>query len=162
MTETLIGYESLQRRLAAIKGPILGPSIMRSLGTAAVGEAKLLVPRRTSNLGRTIHLADVTPTSAEIVASAAYAAYVEEGTRPHEITPRARKALAWAAGPAGGKFRRLSGSTRTGTPQGAMTFAKRVHHPGTKPHPYLRPGAQKAIEKSHLTDTIVAAWNEAA
>lgn len=47
-----------------------------------------------------------------------YALYHHEGTRPHVIRPRTRKALAFPY-------------------RGRMVFAKVVHHPGTKPNPYL-------------------------
>lgn len=128
---------------------------MRLLGLSAVREQKLLVRRKTGNLGRTIHLGPVTATTALTVATANYAAYVERGTRPHEITPRAAKALRWAASPAGA---RLTGTPRKGA---AVVFAKRVHHPGTKAYPFMIPGAKLAVSKSGV-DAIVSAWNQAA
>lgn len=61
------------------------------------------------------------PTShtGEIVATKAYASFVENGTRPHEIRPKNGKLLHWEA------------------PQGDHHFARVVHHPGTKPHPFM-------------------------
>src|SRR5207249_808057 len=102
------------------------------------------------------HVASVSADRVTVDASARYAGFVEFGTRPHEITPRVRKALRWAASPAG---RRLSGAPRVGA---SVMFAKRVHHPGTKPHPFLLPAARKAVEKGHLTEQIIVAWNSAA
>jgi len=57
-----------------------------------------------------------------------YALYVEFGTAPHIIKPKNAKALHWkqnAVGPRGGKIKE-------------DVFAKIVHHPGTKPQPFIR------------------------
>ena len=49
-----------------------------------------------------------------------YALYVEFGTAPHIIRPKNAKALHWKSG-------------------GNDIFAKVVHHPGTRPQPFIRP-----------------------
>ena len=54
-----------------------------------------------------------------IEAHAPYSAFVEEGTRPHEIAAQGPWSL-WS--PATGEY-----------------FGETVHHPGTRPEPYLRP-----------------------
>lgn len=173
MAETIIGYTQLRARIAAISGPNLGPALMKTLGMATVCEAKLLVPRKTGNLARSIHVANATPTSVDVIAATSYARYVERGTGPHEITPNAKKALAFASqgivnerfGPQPSIFR-LSGSIRVGALRkfgnAAFIVVKKVHHPGTRAHPFLMPGAQAAAAKSGLRDRIVAAWNDAA
>lgn len=148
----LTGYAQLSARFAALERT---DDLMRQLGLATVREAKLIVHRKTGNLGRSIHVGSTTPTSVRVEASANYAAFVELGTRPHEITPNARKALRWAASPGGA---RLSGTPRKGA---AVVFAKRVHHPGTKPYPFLVPGAKKALELVGL-QALVDKWNGAA
>src|SRR5438128_5041780 len=139
MPETIVGLSALNRRIAAVSGTQVGGTVLKRLGLSTVREAKLLVHRKTGNLGRTIHVRSQTATSVTVVASANYAADVEYGTRAHEITPRAAKALRFAASPAG---RRLSGRPRVGA---AVVFATRVHHPGTKPYPFLVPGAKRAV-----------------
>jgi hypothetical protein len=48
-----------------------------------------------------------------------YARWVHEGTRAHDIVARRKQAL------------------RFESPKGFIRFAKRVHHPGTKPRPFL-------------------------
>lgn len=154
----LIGYAALRRRIEALKGGPLGRDIMKTLGEAAVNESKALSPKKTGNLRQSIHLDHYDDTSAKVVASANYALFVEEGTAPHEITPRARKALRWAA--TSSKGFRLTGTPRSGSNVGYL-FATRVHHPGTKPHPFLVPGAEKAIGSAGLGGRIVAAWNKA-
>ena len=155
MAESIQGLGALNRRMAALQGP-LGVKVTRQLGLSTVREAKLLVHRKTGNLGRSIRIQSVTEHSAVVVAGARYASYVEFGTRAHEITPRARQALRFAASPAG---RRLSGAPRKGA---AVVFAKRVHHPGTKPYPFLVPGAKRAIAGSGLKDVVIDVWNSAA
>lgn len=47
-----------------------------------------------------------------------YGVYLHEGTKPHSIEPRRKKALRWTDG-------------------GAFVFARRVKHPGTKEDPYI-------------------------
>lgn len=54
----------------------------------------------------------------KVVARADYAVAVHEGSKPHVIRPRRAKALSWKG--AGGRV-----------------FAKIVHHPGSKPRPWL-------------------------
>jgi hypothetical protein len=135
------GIPQLQRRLDAIGE--LG-SFMRDLALSAVGEEKRLSPVRTGNLRRTIHVARVSAREAVVEASANYAAFVEFGTRPHEIRPRNRKALRWKSG-------------------GAYRFARVVQHPGTRAQPYMIPGAEKAISGAGgLADHVVNNWNNAA
>jgi hypothetical protein len=148
----VVGVPQLQARLHAVGGT--GSSaLMRQFGLRTVREAKLLVHRKTGNLGRSIRLASATPTQAVVIAGAHYAAYVELGTRPHTITPKVARVLAW------GGARRLSGALRTGAKP--TNFAMVVHHPGTKPYPYLIPGAKIAVQ-SGGAQVIVQAWDGAA
>lgn len=144
------GVPQLQARLKAIGGA----SLPKLLGLATVREAKFLVHRKTGTTGRSIRVTAQTEHS--VTVSAGFGAvFLEEGTRPHEITPRAARALRWAASPAG---RRLSGSPRIGA---AVVFATRVHHPGSKPYPFLVPGAKRAVA-SEGAKAIITAWNSAA
>ena len=153
MSAEIRGIPQLRARIEAITPDA---KLLRTIALSAVREQKLLAPRKTGNLGRSIHIGAVTPTRAETIASADYAIHVERGTRPHEIRPRNRKALRWAAD---GSQARLTGSPRSG---GRVRFAKRVQHPGTRAQPFMVPGAQKAVEGAGLKATVIAAWNEAA
>ncbi len=83
-----------------------------------------------------------------IEATAPYASEVEKGTAPHEIRPKASSGF---VGPVRrGQSRRASddiGTTRTALRfdmGGEQVFARVVHHPGTAPHPFIGPAAQKA------------------
>jgi hypothetical protein len=152
---SLSGDRQLRARLSAIGDT---RKLMGTIALLGVREAKLLVPRRTGNLGRTIRVGRVSRTDAEILAGGrnrvGYAAMVEYGTRPHRIVATRARALAWG-GP-----RTLGGRLRKGGK--ASHFAKSVNHPGTRAHPYLRPGVEAALRKAGIRDGIVAAWNRAA
>jgi len=69
---------------------------------------------------------------------APHAPFVHWGTKPHEIRPRNRKALRWAAG-------------------NGFVFAKVVHHPGYKGDPYLV-RARTAIARQ-FARIAAEAWN---
>lgn len=127
---------------------------MRALQLSTVAEAQRRVPRKTGNLQRNIVPGAVSADHAVVEARTNYAAPVEFGQKPHVIVPKNRKALAW------GGDRRLSGRLRTGSEP--THFAKRVHHPGAKPKPYLVPGAEAALKKAGILAGIVTRWNRAA
>lgn len=147
------GFAELQRRFAAVSNPAMFQAALADLATTAVREANILVPRKTGNLGRSIRVGRITRSSVIVEATAGYAAFVELGTRAHIIRPKNAKVLAWG-GP-----RRLSGSLRSGAKP--THFATIVHHPGSRPHPYLLPGAERAYAGVG-PQAIVRAWNAAA
>jgi hypothetical protein len=72
-----------------------------------------------------------------IEAHAPYAAYVELGTRPHIIRPHPRVRGGWT-GPYTGKPGVGQHSMHWVGGGGEDIFAWLVHHPGTRPEPYLR------------------------
>ena len=154
MTLTITGGPGLQRRLSAIAD--VPKDLLRDIGLHAVREAKLLVPRRTGNLGRTIRIGSLTKDHVEVRAGGTsqvgYAAAVEYGTGPHTIVPRRAKVLAW------GGARTLGGRLRAGSRP--THFARRVRHPGTRAKPYLVPGFEKALRNMGL-GKLVDAWNRA-
>lgn len=151
---SLEGIDKLNRRLKAIQDT---RGLLRQVQIDAVAEAKKIVPRKTSHLGRSISPGSYGNDFAIVQATAGYAAYVELGTRPHVIRPKRKKALAWSAGGT-----RLSGRpTRAARRGGAMAFARKVNHPGTKPQPYLVPGAKAALNKVGVR-RIIESWNRAA
>jgi hypothetical protein len=177
MAYTVKGIPQLQRRLKAVE-KAAGRDLLGRIQHKAVYNAKKDVPRKTGRLGRSIARGVLAPSFAIVKATAGYAAYVELGTRPHDIKPRNAKVLAWPA-TAGG--RRLSGApTRrasrglvrptglsTGTSaigpnSGTLRFARSVHHPGTKPQPFLVPGAKDAIRDEIGAEPIIRNWNGAA
>jgi len=80
---------------------------------------------------------------ASVRAYAPYAIYVHEGTNPHEIRPKAKKALAFTV--PGGTVTRTTktGKTSTKTVLG-IVITLSVHHPGTKKNQWLYRAAQRA------------------
>lgn len=133
------GIRGLRNRLDAIED--LGP-FMRDLALVAVEEQKRRSPVKTGNLRRSINVGRITARSAETIARANYAAYVELGTQPHEIRPRVRRALRWKV-------------------QGGYRFATRVQHPGTRAQPFMVPGARAAIQSARIAERIYDLWNRA-
>lgn len=158
----LIGYQGLNARITAVVSPQTRHHIARRWQILTVRGAKIRVPRRTRNLGRTIQPGLLTDEQATVVVTADYAAAVELGSKPHLIRPRPGRigrngrpaALAW------GGARRLSGSLRTGA--SPEFFARWVNHPGTRPRPFLRPAAEEALHDEGLVDEIILSWNGAA
>lgn len=87
-----------------------------------MNRAKVLAPVDTGRLRasiriqarRTLTLRTVYTIGSDVY----YAPYVNDGTRPHTIRPKRAQALRFTVG-------------------GKVVFAKVVHHPGTKPRPFL-------------------------
>jgi hypothetical protein len=143
------GADALIRRLKAIQEP---NPVLRVWQLDTIAEAKRTVRRKTGHLGRSIVPGSISRDSASVEARTPYAATIEKGSRPHIIKPKKAKVLAW------GGNRRLSGKLRKGSR--ATNFATIVHHPGTKPYPFLLPAAKKAAGR--FRDAVVRAWNDAA
>lgn len=156
----LKGADDLMARFEALRDGTASRAVLGRFGLLAVQRAQERVPRKTTNLFRTIRVAEVDEQAQRVRVVAGgdrevgYAAHVEFGTAPHVIVPRRRKALAW------GGARRLSGSLRKGAKP--TNFARRVNHPGTRARPYLRPGAEQALREVGLSDVVVSVWNDAA
>jgi hypothetical protein len=148
------GTAQLIRRIHAV-GTLSGPHTLKlwQVRTVELAKRNIQPHRVTGNLGRTIRPGAITPSNAKVEAGADYASYVEFGTRPHIIVPRYAKVLAW------GGSRRQTGSLRSGSE--ATMFAMRVHHPGTRPIPFLAPAADQAVKEIGV-QVIETAWNEAA
>jgi hypothetical protein len=148
------GAPQLHKRFEAIGN---GRTMLQTVQLRAVAEGKRLhAPnRKTGHTSRTIMPGPVSDTVAVIQASGA-AVWLERGTRRHVIRPRNGSTLAWPANASG---RRLSGRARTNS--GRMIFAAVVNHPGSKPYPFLLPGAVKAVRDLGVSP-LVKAWNDAA
>lgn len=179
------GVKQLRARFEAITP---NRTMMRALALHAIREQKLLAPRKTGHLSRSIILGRVDAFRAETKATAKYAAALESGTGLHgpkkkkyPIFPKKKKSLFFASQhaltsnveAAYGKGRakravfrtRATGSPTSGTLKRygnlAFTHAKSVMHPGVKAQPFMVPGAKKAIELAGVGE-IIKAWNEAA
>lgn len=112
------------------QGPV-GRSVSR-LASLTVVEQKLLAPKRTGRLAKSIKWTrgfsprGITFTSGS---SLPYAGFMEKGTRPHIIRPK-----------------KPGGVLRFYWPKvGATVTLRSVHHPGTPAYSYLRKGYQRAL-----------------
>lgn len=95
---------------------------LREAGRQVVNRAKVLAPVRTGRLRSSIR-ADPPRIfslrgSLTVGSDLEYAAMVNDGTRPHRIRPRTKRALRFVV-------------------NGQVVFARVVNHPGTKPNPFL-------------------------
>ena len=87
-------------------------------------------PWRTGYLAMGI-IKEVSEGEAEVKPLAPYAIYAEKGTAPHLIRPVNASCLAF------------EGST-----MGGMVFTKLVHHPGTKPNPFVAKTAMETRDEA--------------
>lgn len=146
---TVRGIPQLQARVKRLGDTKLLLSTFTLTGMAQI---RLETPRKTSNLSRNNQLGSITPLSVDFTNTANYAIPVHQGSRPHDIVPRRAKVLRW---PVKGSAR-LSGAAKSG---GAVIFARRVHHPGNKPNPWIIRGLQKAIGVFGLRNAVYRLWN---
>lgn len=106
------------------------PFLFRVAGEIS-NDAKDLAPYKTGNLERDIQVFDDNISNLEIEIGNSkltpYARFVHDGTKPHEIRPKNKKALK--------------------TPFGVR---KKVNHPGTKANPYL----QNAVNKYNFNPAL--------
>jgi hypothetical protein len=103
--------------------------VVRAVGrtaemAAAYAKVSPLYKFRTGALRSSIQHGAKAKYSSFVVAGAKHARWVEEGTKPHVIRPRRKKWL---------RFEQ----------NGAIRFSKKVHHPGTKPRPFMQRARDK-------------------
>lgn len=146
------GIPQLESRLEHVAAGT--PSaVLRQWQTRTIELAKIAAPKQTGNLKRSIRPGEMSVLKASVIAATNYAVYVEMGTKPHDIRPVHARVLAW------GGARRLTGSLRSGARPDH--FAMYVHHPGTRPRPFLKPSAEKAQMETGV-DAVIRQWNEGA
>ena len=101
------------------------------------------MPWRTGNLLQSFRFATGN-LQARWFPTAKYAPFVEFGTAPHIIRPKNKKVLSWVSGGGGGYATSRSGRRYYKSTSGMRSFAMEVHHPGTKPKPFM----EKIVKKS--------------
>ncbi len=77
--------------------------------------------------------------------TAPYAEAVHEGSRPHEIRPKTKKALAFEVGGHRGYVVSSSGKSYYKKQSGSSVVVKHVHHPGYKGNPFMTRAVQKSM-----------------
>lgn len=110
---------------AELRRAIRGASMseLRIVGPQVVNRAKVLAPVDTGRLRAAIGPAQYNRTwtlrpRVTIPVNVEYAGMVHDGTRPHTIRPRNAQVLRFMVG-------------------GRVVYARVVHHPGTRPRPFL-------------------------
>jgi len=106
--------------------PLLSAALQNS-ATRIQRNVRQRAPHRTGELQRSV-LTQVSYPTSMVTVESPYGEFVEDGTRPHVIEPVNKKALYW---------------------KGALNPYKRVMHPGTKPHPFFRPGVDESVVYVH-------------
>jgi HK97 gp10 family phage protein len=128
-----IRIEGLEELIAGAKqaGGSLPGKLERAMVTSTTlvaEDARRTGPDRfknqTGNLRRSIFRRVDGPHRGVIGVGEKYGAYVEFGTRPHVITPKKGKFLA---------FKSKSGK---------VVYAKRINHPGSRPYPFMQPAME--------------------
>lgn len=109
----------------AIRRSIRGASMseLRRVGPMVVNRAKILAPVDTGRLRAAIGPPRYSRTwtlrpQVTIDVNVDYAGFVNDGTRPHVIRPKNAQVLRFVV-------------------DGRVVFAKVVHHPGTRAHPFM-------------------------
>lgn len=127
-----------------VRQVVVGPSGVGTLAVqrlvrATANSAKVKAPVRTGVLRNSITY-PATPTvtgmkvSSEVVATAPYAKFVHDGTRPHVIKPRNASVLRFPSG-------------------GGIVYAAHVNHPGTRARPFLRNALNEEAPRLGFTVT---------
>lgn len=119
--------------------PEVAQKLINRLADLAWSNAFYEAPWRTGFLAGSI-VKDVGDLEASISPLASYAVFVEKGTAPHLIVPVNASVLAFEG--AGGE----------------LVFTRLVHHPGTKPNPFMRRAADATEGK--VLDTFDQVWKE--
>ena len=120
-----------------ISGPLKAKLIER-LTDIAFEEAFWGAPIKTGYLASTVYK-KVTDSEGFVGVAASYAKFVVEGTAPHEI-------------------RAAEGGVLSFMVAGKHIFTPIVHHPGTKPNPFLQNATEKARGK--VEETFAELWLE--
>ena len=120
-----------------ISGP-LKEKLIERLTDIAFEEAFWTAPVKTGYLASTVYK-QVTDSEGIVGVAASYAKSVVEGTAPHEI-------------------RAADGGVLSFMVAGKHIFTPIVHHPGTKPNPFLQNAAQKA--RGRVEETFAELWLE--
>ena len=170
MAETVRGVAAAQRRIAAISNPASHKGLMKLAANVVRGKMvtnmRLVGRRKTGNTGRSLHVENVTETSAQIVGSQV-ALWIDEGTglfgpRHQRITPKAAQALRWMGGPAGSL--RLTGSQRKGKAGAGAGYVFARSTKGMEARPYIQRSIQEGAKAVgvELKGEIISIWNGAA
>jgi len=160
MSATVKGMRQLQARVFALQDT---SRFLHEFAPTGIRHIKLETPHRTRHLSRNNEILSVSDDEIRFINRVKYALPVHEGSRPHDIRPKAGRkgrhgrpaALKFAVG----ANATLSGRPRSGAP---VVFARKVRHPGNKPNRWMLRGIQKGLEAFGLAKAIIKVWDSAA
>ena len=109
------------------------PVVLDRVGKVALGHMKANVAVQTGALRSSLYAVLSSRSTLTLGSTAPHAVFVEKATKPHLILPRRP-----------GGVLRFSVGIAPVVGLGSVVFTKRVHHPGTKAQPFMRPAAQLA------------------
>lgn len=127
------------------QGKIVANNIAKKTSLFALREIKTGTPARTGFTRASWQVTEI-PEGYEVGSNSKIAVFLEEGTKPHKIFPKNKKALAWGSARALAdnagvslspkSFSRAGGAIREGVMRTygnlAQVVARYVNHPGTK------------------------------
>lgn len=137
---SLKGGPQLRARLRAIK-QVFKP-VGRHWADDTVALARQRVKVRTGKTQRSIRVRNATQRKAVVVATHG-ARFLEAGTAAHTEKARRAKTLRFQDG-------------------GRTIFSRKVNHPRTTAHPFLRNSAREALAKNPMAEELINLWNAAA
>ena len=127
VTSSGLEFNELAQKLS---GP-LKQKLIERLTDIAFAAAFWGAPVKTGYLASTVYK-QVSDSEGVVGVAASYAQVVVEGTAPHEIRPANGEVLAFMIA-------------------GKMIFTPIVHHPGTKPNPFMQNALEEAQSKVDVT-----------
>lgn len=138
MATVRLDRRAVEAYLRGSTGPVAADLLRR--GRQVEAEAKRLCPVDTNRLRSSIGhqlITDGGALSVRVGTNVDYALFVHEGTRPHIIRPRTKKALAfvWPNAPGNIAAGRPKRSKRGKS--GPFVVLAYVQHPGTRARPFL-------------------------
>lgn len=137
----LIGADELRRRLKALA--TVAEPMGRDWADEAVRQARPRIPVRTGATRKSFRRGVVSKRRASVIA-ARTAVFLDRGTKPHDI-----------AAHRGGRLVFQGRGGRT-------IFARKVHHRGSRAHPFAVKAAREAMRRTVKADAFTKAWNAAA
>jgi len=123
-------------QVAAISIPVIGAALVRAVTHEAYLAMRTRAPVKRGDLRRSIAERSA-GLEGEVTVGASYGVFVASGTRPHLIRPVRARALRFVV-------------------DGEVVFSTLVHHPGTKPNPFVQRAAD--CVQAMMPEIFDAVW----
>ena len=109
------------------------PFVLKRVARVALGLMKANVAVQTGALRSSLYAVLSGRSTLKLGSTDPKAVFIEKGTKPHVILPRRP-----------GGVLRFSVGIAPAVGLGRVVFTRRVHHPGTRAKPFMRPAAREA------------------